>query len=42
MRRLGRVGGNALAIAGESPLPVVALTRAFEDWLPAYMADQTG
>ena len=41
MRRLGRVGGNALVIAGESPLPVATLARTFEDWLPAYMADQT-
>jgi phosphoribosylformylglycinamidine synthase len=35
---LGRVGGNALAIAGEAPLLVAALKETFEGWLPAYMA----
>ena len=38
MRKLGCVAGKALAIAGETPLPVARLRAAFEGWLPAYMA----
>jgi phosphoribosylformylglycinamidine synthase len=35
---LGATGGTLLAIAGERPLRVEDLKRAFEAWLPAYMA----
>jgi phosphoribosylformylglycinamidine synthase II len=37
-RRIGDVAGGALAIAGERTVPVADLARAFESWLPAYMA----
>jgi len=36
--RLGATGGSVVALDGERPLPVAALRRQFEDWLPAYMA----
>jgi phosphoribosylformylglycinamidine synthase len=38
MRRLGTTGGDALALAGERPVPVASLTERFEAWLPAFMA----
>jgi len=38
VRRLGVTGGDALALAGEAPVAVKALTERFEGWLPAYMA----
>jgi phosphoribosylformylglycinamidine synthase len=37
-RVLGSTGGEALALAGERPIPVAKLREAFEGWLPAYMA----
>jgi phosphoribosylformylglycinamidine synthase len=40
VRRLGTAGGDALAIAGEAPIPVAKLTEAFEAWLPRYMAGE--
>jgi phosphoribosylformylglycinamidine synthase len=36
--RLGVTGGHALAISGERPIGLHALTERFEQWLPAYMA----
>jgi phosphoribosylformylglycinamidine synthase II len=36
--KIGVTGGNALALPGESPLLIAALTENFESWLPAYMA----
>jgi phosphoribosylformylglycinamidine synthase len=36
-QRIGRTGGDTLAIAGES-IAVADLKAAHEDWLPAYMA----
>jgi phosphoribosylformylglycinamidine synthase len=38
VRLLGRVGGDAIAIAGEAPLPLAALNAAHEGWLPRFMA----
>ena len=35
--RIGTTGGDAIAIAGEAPVAVNALSSAFESWLPAYM-----
>jgi phosphoribosylformylglycinamidine synthase II len=35
--RIGTTGGDAIDIAGESPVAIKALERAFESWLPAYM-----
>jgi len=35
--RIGTSGGDAIAIAGEAPVPVKALATAFESWFPAYM-----
>jgi phosphoribosylformylglycinamidine synthase II len=35
---IGVTGGEALAMPGERPLPLKALTQAFEGWLPRYMA----
>ena len=34
---IGSTGGDALAIAGEAPVPVESLRAGFEDWFPAYM-----
>ena len=34
----GATFGNALALPGESPVLVTALSEKFEAWLPAYMA----
>ena len=35
---IGATSGSALALPGESPILVSALTEKFEGWLPAYMA----
>jgi phosphoribosylformylglycinamidine synthase subunit PurL len=39
--RLGATGGAVLAIDGERPLPIEALKRRFEAWLPDYMSAAT-
>ncbi len=36
--RIGTTGGDAIAIAGETPVSVASLRPAFESWLPAYMS----
>jgi len=36
--RIGTTGGDAIAVAGETPVLVAALNTAFESWLPAYMS----
>jgi phosphoribosylformylglycinamidine synthase subunit PurL len=36
-RVVGRVGGDALTLKGESPLPLAQLRRAHEGWLPQFM-----
>jgi phosphoribosylformylglycinamidine synthase len=38
LRLLGKVGGEAIEINGESPLPLAALRQAHEGWLPRFMA----
>jgi phosphoribosylformylglycinamidine synthase len=38
-RVVGRVGGDALALKGESSLTLADLRTANEAWLPAYMAN---
>ncbi|NWG24226.1 MAG: phosphoribosylformylglycinamidine synthase subunit PurL [Pseudorhodoplanes sp.] len=38
MAKLGTVGGDMLAIAGERAIKVSVLSNRFEGWLPAYMA----
>jgi phosphoribosylformylglycinamidine synthase len=38
VRRIGVTGGDTVAIAGERPVKIAALTERFEAWLPAYMA----
>lgn len=38
--KIGTVGGDAVAIAGERAVAVVKLRDAFEGWLPAYMAGE--
>jgi phosphoribosylformylglycinamidine synthase subunit PurL len=35
--RIGTTGGEAIAIAGETPVPVASLGSGFERWFPAYM-----
>jgi len=35
---IGVTGGEALALPGERPLPLKALSERFESWLPRYMA----
>ena len=37
-REIGTTGGDALAVAGERPIPVAKLRERFEGWLPAFMA----
>jgi phosphoribosylformylglycinamidine synthase len=37
---IGRTGGEALALPGEQPLPLKALSERFESWLPRYMAGE--
>jgi phosphoribosylformylglycinamidine synthase subunit PurL len=36
--RIGTTGGDAVAVAGETPVSVASLNTAFESWLPAYMS----
>lgn len=38
LRLLGKVGGDAIRLDGEPPLPLAALKAAHEDWLPRFMA----
>jgi phosphoribosylformylglycinamidine synthase len=38
VRVLGKVGGDAIAISGERPLPLDTLRAAHEEWLPRFMA----
>jgi phosphoribosylformylglycinamidine synthase len=38
VRALGTVGGEALTLPGEKPLPLAALKAAHEGWLPGFMA----
>jgi phosphoribosylformylglycinamidine synthase len=38
VRLLGRVGGEAIKLEGEAPLPLSALRAAHEGWLPRFMA----
>ena len=38
LRLLGKVGGDAIMIDGEPPLPLAALRAAHEDWLPRFMS----
>ncbi|MEX2166231.1 MAG: phosphoribosylformylglycinamidine synthase subunit PurL [Methyloceanibacter sp.] len=38
IRLLGRVGGEAIALQGEAPLPLGILRTVHEDWLPRFMA----
>jgi phosphoribosylformylglycinamidine synthase II len=38
LRLLGRVGGDAIKLEGETRLPLAALVIAHEDWLPRFMA----
>jgi phosphoribosylformylglycinamidine synthase subunit PurL len=35
--RIGTTGGEAVAIAGETPVSIAALRSGFEGWFPAYM-----
>jgi len=37
-RQLGTVGGDAVRLDGEPPLPLAVLRTAHEDWLPRFMA----
>ena len=38
VRLLGRVGGDAIRLDGEAPLPLNTLRAAHESWLPGFMA----
>ena len=35
--RIGTTGGDAIAIADETPVSVASLKAGFEGWFPAYM-----
>ncbi len=37
VRLLGRVGGDAVALEGEAPLPLATLRAAHEGWFPGFM-----
>jgi len=37
---IGMTSGKALALPGERPLPLKALSERFESWLPHYMAGE--
>ncbi len=39
-RVVGRVGGDALTLKGEAPLPLAELRTAHEGWLPNYMSHE--
>ena len=39
-RIVGRVGGDALVLKGEAPLPLAELRTAHESWLPNYMSHE--
>jgi len=36
--RIGTTGGDAIAVAGETPVAIDRLNAAFESWLPNYMS----
>ena len=36
--RIGTTGGDAIVVAGETPVAIAALKAGFEGWFPAYMA----
>jgi phosphoribosylformylglycinamidine synthase len=38
VQRIGITGGATIALSGERPILIDALSRRFEGWLPAYMA----
>ena len=38
VRLLGKVGGDAIKLQGEAPLPLARLKAAHADWLPRFMA----
>jgi phosphoribosylformylglycinamidine synthase len=38
VRLIGSVGGNAISLVGEAPIPLAALKSAHEAWLPSFMA----
>jgi hypothetical protein len=35
--RIGSTGGDAIALPGETPLPLARLRAAHEGWLPGFM-----
>jgi phosphoribosylformylglycinamidine synthase subunit PurL len=41
-RIVGRVGGEALALKNEQPLPLAQLRQVHEAWLPSFMAGEIG
>ena len=36
--RIGKTGGDALTLPGETPISIAELVRAHEDWLPNFMS----
>jgi len=39
VRVIGSVGGDMIALPGETPLALIALRAAHEDWMPRFMAN---
>jgi phosphoribosylformylglycinamidine synthase len=35
--RIGTTGGEAVTVAGETPVAIASLQAGFESWFPAYM-----
>ena len=36
--RIGKTGGDALTLPGETPISIAELVRAHDDWLPNFMS----
>ena len=39
--RIGTTGGDAVSVAGETPVSIAALKNGFESWFPAYMSGKS-
>ncbi len=42
LARIGSTGGGALTLGGADPVPLAALTKAYENWLPDFMSHPQG
>jgi hypothetical protein len=42
LSRIGATGGDTLRLGQATPVALAALTKAYENWLPAYMSRPQG